>query len=314
MGPEHAHAIGLATDMAVMSLLALSAYLLLLAGRISFGQQAYFGLGAYASALATTWAQWPLAAALAGAGLVGAAAAFALALPTSRLSGLHHAVATLAFAEMLRIALQGWHWRWTGADGAPAGPNGIDGFRDIRWLLENDVSDAAFLGLAAGVLGAVLLALALLWRCRAALALRAVGQDDTLAAAQGTPVRRVRLAAATVAGAVAALGGALYAHRTTYIEPALFDPMLGVHAVGYALIGGLGTVFGPLLGVAFDLGLLDATRVFAGWRMVVFGGLVALFLRWRPRGLLDEATLDRLASFLGRRRAPPIAPSLETVR
>jgi branched-chain amino acid transport system permease protein len=306
-------AIGLATDMTIMSLLALSAYLLLLAGRISFGQQAYFGLGAYASALATTWGQWPLAAALAAGCAAGAAAALALGLPTLRLSGLQYAVATLAFAEMMRIAMQGWHWQWLAADGSLVGPNGIDGFRDIRWLLENDVSAAGFLALAAGTLGAVLLALAALARRRAGVALRMLGHDDTLAAAQGVPVLRLRLAAASAAGALAALGGGLYAHRATYVEPALFDPMLGVHAVGYALIGGLGTVCGPLVGVAFDLGLLEATRVFAGWRMVVFGGLVALFLRWRPRGLLDEALVHRIAQRLGRRRSA-FVPRLETSR
>eukprot|EP01035_Chromulina_nebulosa_P044442 gene44442-60202_t len=133
-----------------MSLLALSAFMLLVAGRISFGQQAYFGLGAYASALASTAAQWPLAPALAAGCVVGAAAAFLLGLPTLRLSGLQYAVATLAFAEMLRIALQSWVWQWAAEDGNLVGPNGLDGFRDIRWLLENDVSPAAFLALAVG--------------------------------------------------------------------------------------------------------------------------------------------------------------------
>ena len=293
-------AIGLASDMAIMSLLALSAFLLLVVGRISFGQQAYFGIGAYASALASTAAQWSLAPALAAGCLAGAGAALALGLPTLRLSGLHYSVATLAFAEVLRIALQGWHWQWTAADGGLLGPRGLDGFRDIRWLLENDVSAGEFLALAVAVLAAVLVVLALLARQRAGVALRMVGHDDTLAAAAGLPVARVRLAAATAAGALAALGGGLYAHRTTYIEPALFDPMLGVHAVGYALIGGMGTVLGPLLGVMLDLGLLDATRIFAGWRMVVFGGLIALFLRWRPRGLLDEALVHRLMQRLAR--------------
>ena len=288
-------AIGLATDMATMSLLALSAFLLLVVGRISFGQQAYFGVGAYTSALASTAAQWPLVPALAAGCVAGALAALALGLPTLRLAGLQYAVATLAFAEMLRIALQGWHWQWTTDDGNLIGPNGLEGFRDIRWLLENDVSALEFLVLAAVVLAAVLFGLGLLARRRAGVALRMVGHDDTLAAASGLPVARLRLAAATVAGALAALGGGLYAFRTTYIEPALIDPMLGVHAVGYALIGGMGTVFGPLLGVMFDLGLLETTRVFAGWRMVVFGGLVALFLRWRPRGLLDETLVHRLA-------------------
>lgn len=297
MAPEHL--IGLASDMAIMSLLALSAWLVLQVGRISFGQQAFFGLGAYASALASTIAQAPLALALLAGAAVGAAASLLLALPTLRLSGLQYAVATLAFSEMTRLALKGWHFQVATPDG-PVGPAGLDGFRDIRWLLENDVSAGQYLGLLLAVLAAVLAALAWLGRRRAGLALRAVGHDDMLAASQGLPVFGLRLAAVGLAGALAGLGGGLYAHRATYIEPALLDPMLGVHAVGYALLGGLATAAGPLLGVAFDLGLLEATRIFAGWRMVVFGGLVALFLRWRPRGLLDEAAVAWLVQRLRR--------------
>lgn len=295
MGPEHlAHAVGLASDIAIMSLLALSAYLLLLVGRISFGQQAFFGIGAYVSALVSVMAQWPLVLALGLGAAVAALASLALALPTMKLSGLNYAVATLAFAEMLRIALQSWHWQVERGDG-PVGPAGVEGFGDIRWLLENDVSAGHYLALVALVLVAVLLALGWVERRRLGSALRMTGHDDTLAAAQGIAVTRLRLGVATAAGALAGLGGGLYAHRATYIEPALFEPMLGVHAVGYALLGGLGTALGPLLGVLFDLGLLEATRVFAGWRMVVFGGLVALFLRWRPRGLLDEALVHRFS-------------------
>ena len=292
MLPEHT--IGLATDISIMSLLALSAYLLLVVGRVSFGQQAFFGLGAYTAGIASAVAQWPLALALAAGMAVGALASAALAWPTMKLSGLSYAVATLAFAEMARIALLGWHWQ-VERDGAAVGPAGGEGLRDIRWLFENDVSPAAYLALCLAVLGAVLVLLAWAERTRIGLALRMTGHDDTLAAAQGLPVARLRLVAATAAGALAALGGGLYAHRSTYIEPALFDPMLGVHAVGYALIGGLGSAFGPLVGVLFDIGLLDAARIFEGWRMVVFGGVVALFLRWRPRGLLDEALVHRMS-------------------
>lgn len=290
------HALGLASDLAIMSLLALSAYLLLIVGRISFGQQAFFGLGAYASGLASAMAHWPLPAALALGVAVGAIASALVAAPTLRLSGLAYAVATLAFAEMARVALLGWHFQ-VEVDGQLVGPAGGEGFRDIRWLFENDVSPGEYLVLCLAVLAAVLALLTWVERSRLGLALRSTGHDDLLATAQGLPVQCLRFAAATAAGALAALAGGLYAHRTTYVEPSLFDPMLGVHAVGYALIGGLGTAFGPLLGVAFDLGLLNAARVFEGWRMVVFGGVVALFLRWRPRGLLDEALVQRLQAW-----------------
>jgi branched-chain amino acid transport system permease protein len=292
------HAVGVTSDLAIMSLLALSAYVMLLVGRVSFGQQAFFGLGAYASGLLTAMAHWPLAAALVVGAAVGAGASVLLALPTLRLSGLHYAVATLAFGEMVRVALMTWTWQVDPGDGMPVGPAGTEGFRDIRWLLENDVSPARYLLLVLAVLVALLLVLASLERRRLGVGWRMLGHDATLAAAQGLPVLRLRLAAAGLAGALAALGGGLYAHRATYIEPSLFDPMLGVHAVGYALIGGLGTALGPIVGVLIDLGLLEATRLFQGWRMVVFGGLVALFLRWRPRGLLDEALVQRLGSRL----------------
>ena len=309
-GVVSAHAVGLASDMAIMSMLALSAYLMLLVGRVSFGQQAFFGLGAYAASVMSVMFEAPLALALAIGAAFGALCSWLLALPTLRLSGLHYAVATLAFGEMARIALGWWYWQRPGPDG-PVGPAGIDGFRDIRWLLENDVSPGEYLGLTLGVLVAVLVLLIGLERLRLGVGLRMIGQDDTLAAAQGLACDRLRLFAAALAGGLAALGGGLYAHRTTYIEPAVFDPMLGVHAVGYALLGGLGTALGPLLGVVLDLGLLDASRILPGWRMVIFGGLVALFLRWRPRGLLDEALAHRIATAHERRRVPSGSPGAQ---
>ena len=288
-----AHIVGVASDMAIMSLLALSAYLMLLVGRVSFAQQAFFGVGAYGAGVMTAMFDVPLALALAGAMGLGAACSWLLALPTMRLSGLNYAVATLAFGEMARIAFSWSRWQVQTPDG-PVGPAGQEGFRDIRWLLENDLAPEVYMLFTVAVAVGVMAVLMFNERTRLGVGLRMTGQDDLLTASQGLPVARLRLFAAAASGALAALGGALYAHRTTYIEPALFDPMLGVHAVGYALLGGLGTALGPLLGVVLDLGLLDATRIVPGWRMVIFGGLVALFLRWRPRGLLDEVLVHRI--------------------
>ena len=126
-----------------------------------------------------------------------------------------------------------------------------------------------------------------------------LGEDPELARMLGIHVERFKLGVVAAAGALAALGGALYAHHNTYIEPRNFDIMLGVHSLAYALIGGLGTVFGPLLGVLIDIGALEGSRVFHGYRMIVFGGLVAVLLIFRPRGLLDE----RVVHWLKRRLA-----------
>lgn len=289
--------IGLVIQWIILAFLALSSWTLLRTGRVSLGQQAYFGLGAYGAGLLTVAADLPLPIALLLAAIGGALIATLIAWPLRHLSGLHYAIATLAVAELVRLALSAFRWRFTGTDGRTAGPDGIQGFRDIRWLFEHEVSPELYLGFTASLLLLALLLLLQVERLRLGLALRALGLDAPLAAASALPVDTLRLASHTLAGALAALAGGLYAHQATYLEPAIFDAMLGIHAVGYAMIGGLATPLGPLLGAGLDLGLLEATRIFEGWRMVLFGGLVALFLRWRPRGLLDESLLHRLRSF-----------------
>jgi branched-chain amino acid transport system permease protein len=126
--------------------------------------------------------------------------------------------------------------------------------------------------------------------------LRQAGADPVLAELQGVSVVRVRLVAAAAAGALAGLGGGLYAHLLTYVEPGNFNIMLGVHSLAYGLIGGLGTALGPVLGVLIDIGLLESSRLFEGYRMIVFGGLVAVLLIVRPRGLLDERAVHWFSS------------------
>jgi branched-chain amino acid transport system permease protein len=227
---------------------------------------------------------------------LGALAQLAIGLPTLRLRGLYFAMATLAAAEMFRILFELFRWRIE-VNGELAGPDGTQGFRGIRWIFEHGIEPIDYLALVYGLLGAVLALLVLVERSRLGAILRGVGLDPDLASSVGIDVQRVKLGVAAAAGALAALGGVLYAHHNTYIEPRNFDIMLGVHSLAYALIGGLGTAFGPLLGVLLDIGVLEGTRFFHGYRMIVFGGLVAVLLVFRPRGLLDE----RMVTWIRRR-------------
>ena len=287
------YAIGVLTSIGLLSFVAASAYLLLSAGELSFGQQGFFGVGAYAAGIATAMLGLPLPWALLIAMVAGGAAAALVGLPALRLRGLYFAMATLAAAEMLRILFELFHWQ-VEIGGESVGPDGTQGFRGIRWVFERGVEPLGFLALVWGTLALVLIAVHWVDRSKLGATIRALGEDPELAGTLGIDVLRLKLCVVAAAGALAALGGALFAHHNTYIEPRNFDIMLGVHSLAYALIGGLGTVFGPLLGVALDLGLLEGTRVFQGYRMIVFGGLVALLLIWRPRGLLDERVVHWL--------------------
>lgn len=288
-----AYTVGVLTNIGLFSFLALSAYVLLVAGEMSFGQQAFFGVGAYTAGMATAMFGLPLTVATAAAMVLGALAAVLVGLPTLRLRGLYFAMATLVAAEMFRILFELMRWQRV-VDGERVGPDGTQGFHGIRWVFEQGIEAAGFLALTYGLLAALVAVLLLVERSRLGVTLRAIGEDPELAASLGTDVYRVKLGVVAVAGAVAGLGGALYAHHNTYVEPRNFDIMLGVHSMAYALIGGLGTAFGPLLGVALDIGLLEGSRIFVGYRMIVFGGLVALLLVVRPRGLLDETVVNGL--------------------
>jgi len=281
---------------------ALSAYVLLVVGRISFGQQAFFVIGGYAAGLATALGGAPLVAGIAVGGLVAALGGVLFAMPMARRGGLAFAAGSLAFGELVRVALLGFHLqRPIGPD--LVGPAGADGFRGIRLLFTSGVSMTAYVVAIWISLGVILVALSVLLRSRWGEAIRMIGEDEEAAQALGVPVDRVKTAAIAAAAALAGVGGGLFAHYATYMEPGHSDVMLGVHSLAYGLIGGLGTPLGPLIGVAVDIGLLESFRFLAEYRMIIFGGLVMALLVVRPRGLLDEVTIHRLRRSWGRRRS-----------
>lgn len=277
----------------IEAFVALSAYLVLILGRVSFGQQGFFVIGAYAAGVATAVHGAPLAAGL----LVGAAAGgvagtlFAFCLGQAR--GLYFAAGTLAFGELTRVALLLVHYRVPrGSD--LVGPAGADGFGGIRALFTGGWSVTGYTLVIYGLLATVLVALSWGLGSRWGEAARMAGEDETAARTNGIRVTAVRTATLVIAAALAGLGGALFAHYATYVEPGHADVMLGIHSLAYGLIGGLGTPLGPVLGVALDIGVLESSRFLAGYRMVVFGGLVLAFLAVRPRGVFDEATVQQL--------------------
>ena len=281
------YALGVLTNIGLFSFVALSAYLLLIAGELSFGQQAFFGVGAYVAGIATAMIGLPLPVAALIAMACGALAAALVGLPTLRLRGLYFAMATLAAAEMFRILFELLHWQIE-VEGDLVGPDGTQGFRGIRWMLESGVEPEGFALVVWALVALVLSLFLMMERSRLGAIVRAIGEDPALAGTLGVNVERFKLGVVAASGALSALGGALFAHHNTYIEPRNFDIMLGVHSLAYALIGGLGTALGPILGVVLDLGFLEGSQLLQGYRMILFGGLVALLLIWRPRGLLDE--------------------------
>src|SRR5579871_6767626 len=237
------YALAVAANMGMLAFLALSAYVVLVAGEISFGQQAFFAIGGYLAGLMTVFGILPLMPALLLAAAAGALSSAMLGWITRHQRGLYFSVSTLAAAEIIRLSLELLHFRLKTRAGTEIGPDGTAGFGDIRYVFEHNISQFQFVLYIYGLLALVILLLYFSEHRRFGIALRMAGEDAELAGALGIDVYRVKLIAISTAGAIAATGGGLFAHYNTYIEPGNFDMMLGIHGVSYALIGGLGTPF-----------------------------------------------------------------------
>ncbi|MBI4636796.1 MAG: branched-chain amino acid ABC transporter permease [Candidatus Rokubacteria bacterium] len=295
------YTVSVLSRIGIEGFVALSAYLLLLMGRLSFGQQAFFALGAYGAGIATALYGAPLWLGVLAGTALATAGALVLALLLAPVSGLAFAVGSLAFAELVRLALLGFTFQRAVGDEL-LGPLGAEGFRGIRLVYVSGLGAPGLLGVITALLAVTLLGFVLFERTRWSAIVRMIGEDAVAAATVGIRVRAATWLGIAAAGALAGLGGTLFAHWGTYVEPGHAEVMLGVHSLAYGLIGGLGTPLGPILGVALDIGLLESFRPLQAYRMILFGGIVVAFLIVRPRGVLDEATVHALAARLRRLR------------
>ncbi|MBB4261358.1 branched-chain amino acid ABC transporter permease [Bradyrhizobium sp. CIR3A] len=279
--------LAIAPFFSVSLLLALSCFLLLRAGEISFGQQAFFAVGAYGGGCITALFEWPLIGALVIASLVGAFGALMVSPMLVRLGGFRFTLATLVLGEWVQEVLtkvrlvRTVNGRDVGPDG-PLGFSGIDYFTRQSWSLY----DQALLNLCFAMVATAALVLAL--RGSGGRHLAAVAQDPGLASSIGINPLRVRRLAIVASGALAGLGGGLFAHDSSFIDPTNFSLMSGVHAVAYTLLGGVGSVAGPVIGTAVDIILLEGLRITGSYRMVAFGCLLVLGLILLPGGFVGR--------------------------
>lgn len=279
---------GLAQLIGVHTLLGLSAYIVLLTGQVSLAQAGFFAIGAYAAGMLTVLAGWHLVPALGVSALSGAAVACAVGFPALRVKGLMLVIATLAFGEGVRLFFFNFDYQ-IAKGGIQVGPVGGEGFRQIRFFPENGWETwEVMLFIWVFVVGAM----ALLWwfdRSRYGAVLRAVGEDELAAQSAGINLTAVKVSAMTVGGAIAGIGGGLYAHYTTHIEHLNFNILLATFAIAYPIVGGLRSVFGTLLAVIFVQGILvEGLRFLGDWRNLLFGALIVLAMNLRPSGILGK--------------------------
>jgi branched-chain amino acid transport system permease protein len=211
-------------------------------GYACFGQVGFFGLGGYVTAILMVWAHLWFWAALGVAAVVSAAFAAFIGAPLLRLKGHYFAVATLGVAEGLRELVTNVP-RWTGGGAGITFPT-VGADAPTKWLGNAGFYDL-FLALAVAAVAVALL----VSRSRAGYALRAIHQDEDAAAAMGVNTTVAKTLALAVSAAVTGAVGAAYAFQQINIYPErLFDVDLTVLMVVMVVLGGSGTVLGPVIG------------------------------------------------------------------
>lgn len=273
-----------------------------LANQISLGHAAFFGLGAYTSTLLLMrFGLSPWLGIAAGMVVAGAAGAL-LSLPTMRLKGHYFALATLAFAEVLRSIANAW----TPVTGGPVGIS-VPLVPEAGAALMQFESARSYFYLMLGALAACSAVYWQISRSRLGYALRAVTANVDSAEVIGIDTARTKMLAATVSAALMGGCGVLYAQFNFFFDPdSVFSLVsISVRVALICIIGGMGTVAGPLIGACF---LLPLEEVFnatlsgagAGVSQLAFGVILILVILLEPRGL--QALVRRMVAAVAARK------------
>jgi branched-chain amino acid transport system permease protein len=274
------------------------------AGLVNLGLAGFFAVGAYASAIATGAGAPVLVgwgAALAAGAVVGLVVTFA----TLRLRDDYLAIVTLGFAEVIRLIALNERWLTKGSDG-------ISGIRaPLKAELGLQGFNLFYLALVSLIVLLVWLLLRRLDASPYGRAMKAIREDQQLAAFAGKQVLRFKWQAFALSAAIAALAGALYAHFQSYVSPDHFQPLITIYIFLAVTAGGVGRPSGAVLGAYAVVIFLEATRFatelvpglqpvqLAALREILVGLALILVLHLRPQGLLPE-------------RIPKAPPSLKS--
>ena len=241
-------------------------------GYVSFGHSAFFGIGAYATGIAIVRGGMPAPIAIVVAGLAAASAGLLFGYPALRLRGPYFAVGMLGVAEAIRVGV-------TVAEPLTGGGKGLV-------LIPEDVLTVAYYAMFAVVTATVLVTYRVA-TLPVGLRLLAIREDEVAAELNGIQTTRLKIGAFAVSALFAGLAGGIYAWQMSYIDPGtVFAGSLTVRAIAMTMLGGQGTVFGPVLGSVLLSGISEALWAkFPFLHTALSGVLIIAIVLFLPGGI-----------------------------
>jgi len=244
-------------------------------GQLNLGHAAFMSIGAYTGAIATIQFDLPFGLSIILAGIIAAIISVIIGYPILRLTGDYFAIATLGFGEIIRVLFNGAQFT-NGALGISGIPR-IASF-SITWTI------------------AVLTILFMVWlnKSRAGRAYMAIRDNEIAAESMGIKVSFYKVQSFVIGSFLAGIGGALFAHHQSFINPEMFKFMKSIELLMMVVLGGLGSVPGAILGAGLLTFAGEALRVFSDYRFLFYGALLIIMMRYRPNGILGGVDLNRV--------------------
>ncbi|MCD6419863.1 MAG: branched-chain amino acid ABC transporter permease [Synergistetes bacterium] len=257
-------------------------------GLFSFGQAAFFGIGAYTSTLLyMQLGLTPWIGMIAG-GLVAIAAGIAIGYPCSKLKGHYFAIATIAFAWIINILFTNWSFV-----GAATGLSPELAPADSWYAFQFRSSKLPYYYIGLFLMLLTVYVVNKVIKSKTGFYLRALGENEEVAASLGVNIAKYRLISISIASFFTAVAGSFYAQYVLYIDPpSVLAHFLSVEIVLIAMFGGSGTIWGPIWGALILVPLSQYARAIwggmgSGLDIMVYGFVIMVFSIFRPRGVVS---------------------------
>jgi branched-chain amino acid transport system permease protein len=254
------------------------------AGQVSLGHAAFYGIGAYASALVSLNWNFPFPAAALVAMLIAGICGLALGLPTLRLKEDYLAIVTLGFGVIVDLVFLNLD--------ITGGPDGLPGIPSPSLFGLSFRQPWLYLVLVIFTLVLVLIITYRLVDSYHGRALRAIRDHEITAQVMGINTPAYKVFIFTLAAALAGLAGSLYAHYITFINPESFGLHTSILILAMVVLGGMGSILGSVLGAVILTILPELLREVHAYQDLVYGALLVALLIWRPEGILGKGKLS----------------------
>jgi branched-chain amino acid transport system permease protein len=279
--PRFSHYVDIMIFVGIFSLVTIGLSLVMgYAGQVSLGQAAFFGLGAYVSAILSGKYGWsPWAALPVGLALTGVVA-FAVGVPSLRLKGHYLAMATLGFGVILFVVFN----EEIDLTGGPSGFADIPGIGIGSWQIDTPVKYYYFVW--AVVIGIVVFSINII-HSRVGRALRSIHGSEIAANAMGVSTSSYKIRVFVISAVYASLAGSLYTHYMTFLSPSSFDLFWSIKFLMMVVVGGMTSIWGALLGTCLLTYLSNEwLHMFHDFDVLVYGLTLLLIIMFLPKGLI----------------------------